>query len=290
MVEARSWSAMALTRPFGTTSSMATGSTTLKPSQPSRTATSTLGTARLSPAQVSAGSQASSVSPLLRDLDFTVLDDHTTTVPEELAWRQALWANLQARRDQDGLLSTRDIRAVRAYRGQQGIWVDKVRTEQVHHDIGVAVALNHTGVDYPDDVSEDGMFYHYPVTKRGGHDLAEVNATKAAAELKLPLFAISKRGERRSVRLDGWRAGMTRPSCSLSATAIHRPLWCSMQTTRMTNRLFWKATAAAASSGTSRTRPDQTRFKLKVIQRYGPRCPLSGVEVPAGCWSRPPAR
>jgi putative restriction endonuclease len=32
--------------------------------------------------------------------------------------------------------------------------------------------------------------------------------------------------------------------------------------------------------GSTRQRPGQRLFKLKVIQRYGPRCPLSGVTVP----------
>jgi hypothetical protein len=32
-------------------------------------------------------------------------------------------------------------------------------------------------------------------------------------------------------------------------------------------------------NGTVVTRPDQARFKLEVFQRYGPRCPLSGIAV-----------
>lgn len=40
---------------------------------------------------------------------------------------------------------------------------------------------------------------------------------------------------------------------------------------------------ALTSSGSTRTvraRPNQRMFKLRVFQRYGPRCPLSGVSVP----------
>ncbi len=235
----------------------------------------------LSPGQVPTNPQGDSISPLLRGLDFIVLDDHTTTAIDELAWRHAVWDNLQARRGEDGLLSARDIRAVGAYGGQQGIWVNKVRTERVHPDIGVTVALKHTGVDYPDDVSEDGMLYHYPVTKRGGHDLAEVKATKAAARLNLPLFAISQHGDRRSVRLgwvDGWddaakmflvRYGDTPPKVVLDADrSDDEPFVLEGNRSRRQLRNV-------------RTRPDQARFKFKVIQRYGPRCPLSGVEVAA---------
>ncbi|MDH6111637.1 putative restriction endonuclease [Kitasatospora sp. MAP12-15] len=235
----------------------------------------------LSAAQVSAGPQADSVSPLLRNLDFTVLDDQTTTTPDELAWRQAIWANLQARRGQDGLLSARDIRAVGAYGGQQGIWVDKVRTERVNRRIGVTVALKHTGVDYPDDLREDGMLYHYPVTKRGGHDLAEVNATKATAQLKLPVFAISQRGDRRSVRL-AWVEGWDDAAKMFFVSYGNTPPEVVLDADHSDDQPFvLEGNRSRSQLRNVRTRPDQTRFKFKVIQRYGARCPLSGVEVSA---------
>src|SRR5262249_52488857 len=52
-------------------------------------------------------------------------------------------------------------------------------------------SILHTGRHYPDDLSDDGVIYHYPTTKRpAGRDAAEVQATKNAAALSLPIFAI----------------------------------------------------------------------------------------------------
>ena len=72
------------------------------------------------------------------------------------------------------------------------MWVDKARTGQVAgHKAGVTVSLLHTGRHYADDLSEDGLIYHYPETNRGDtRDAAEVEATKSAGELEMPLFVI----------------------------------------------------------------------------------------------------
>lgn len=94
------------------------------------------------------------------------------------------------------------------YGGAQGIWVDKGQTSnpQIGRD-GATVAILHTGRHYNDDLSEDGLIYHYPETKRPpARDAAEVRATKNAMVHRLPLFVIlpGKSSQKtRSLKL-GW--------------------------------------------------------------------------------------
>ena len=84
------------------------------------------------------------------------------------------------------------LRQLRVYGGQQGIYYDQENTSAiVGGKSGVTVSVLHTGRHYPDDFSDTHIIYHYPDTKRSGHDEKEVLATKNAAELGMPLFVIT---------------------------------------------------------------------------------------------------
>ena len=109
------------------------------------------------------------------------------TVEEERKRRQDLWADLEAR-DLVRRARAEDLRQRRIYGGAQGIWVDKDRTGQIAgNDGGITVGILHTGRHYPDDLSEDGVIYHYPKTKRGGaRDTTEIEATRTRAALSCP--------------------------------------------------------------------------------------------------------
>src|SRR6516162_7329610 len=128
------------------------------------------------------------------------------TVEEERKRRLDLWTDLEAR-DLVARARPEDLRQRRIYGGAQGIWVDKDRTGQIAgNDGGITVGILHTGRHYPDDLSEDGVIYHYPRTKRGGaRDTTEIEATKSAGLFELPVFVIlpGPTHDTRSVRL-GW--------------------------------------------------------------------------------------
>ena len=84
------------------------------------------------------------------------------------------------------------LRQLGIYGGAQGIWVDKTHTasSEAGQD-GVTVGILHTGRHYADDLSEDGVIYHYPKTARPpARDAAEVQATKNAMTHKLPIFVV----------------------------------------------------------------------------------------------------
>jgi putative restriction endonuclease len=128
------------------------------------------------------------------------------TIADELARRSKLWEQVSAEGADN--VDPSILRAVHMYGGAQGIWVDKKTTGTLAKDgHGVTVGILHTGRHYPDDLSEDGLIYHYPTTHRQpGRDAAEIQATKNAASLSLPIFVIlpgTNSTAKRSVRL-GW--------------------------------------------------------------------------------------
>ena len=92
------------------------------------------------------------------------------------------------------------------YGGAQGIWVDKARTASPEIGSDGATEL-HTGRHYADDLSDDGVIYHYPTTSRpAARDAAEVQATKNAMVHRIPIFVIlpgAESASQRSVKL-GW--------------------------------------------------------------------------------------
>jgi putative restriction endonuclease len=128
-----------------------------------------------------------------------------TLQDEERERRLGLWASIQ-RKNPDNV-SAISLRDLGVYGGAQGIWVDKAKTGALAADgSGVTVSLLHTGRHYPDDVSDDGLIYHYPSTSRPpARDAAEVEATKNAARVALPIFVIlpGQTDRTRRVRL-GW--------------------------------------------------------------------------------------
>src|SRR3974377_687790 len=119
--------------------------------------------------------------------------------------RLSLWGSIKSLGSDD--VSAASLRDLGIYGGAQGIWVHKARTGPIAgNGSGVTVSLLHTGRHYPDDVSEDGLIYHYPSTSRPpSRDAAEVEATKNAARLPLPIFVIlpGRTDRTRRVRL-GW--------------------------------------------------------------------------------------
>jgi putative restriction endonuclease len=120
--------------------------------------------------------------------------------------RLSLWHSLSNERSDD--IEPQRLRDLGIYGGAQGIWVDKAHTSspEIGTD-GATVAILHTGRHYADDLSDDGVIYHYPTTSRPpARDAAEVQATKNAMSHHLPIFVIlpGKLSQaRRSLKL-GW--------------------------------------------------------------------------------------
>jgi putative restriction endonuclease len=176
------------------------------------------------------------------------------------------------------------IRELGIYGGAQGVWVDSNRTRAVaQNGSGVAIGLLHTGGHYADDLSPTGILYHYPRTNRqAGRDASEIQATKNAADLAIPVFVItpsSKSSARRDVHL-GWVVDSDDDNEMFLVT--------------FADGLVPDATPGATGSGTPfalfdesveqrrvevAARPNQQRFKFEVIARYGPACAVCDIDV-----------
>jgi putative restriction endonuclease len=201
-------------------------------------------------------------------------------VAEELSNRLAMWKALQERGGPTDV-PKRLIRELGIYGGAQGVWVDAERTRSISADgTGVAVGLLHTGRHYADDLSPTGILYHYPRTNRGrGRDAAEIEATKKAGSLALPVFVVtpSRRStQRRDVHL-GWVAQwndedelfLVTFTDDVSADASPSPREFKLLDEDPGRRLV-----------ALRARPNQQRFKFDVLARYGAACAVCDLDVP----------
>jgi hypothetical protein len=174
------------------------------------------------------------------------------------------------------------LRELRIYGGAQGIWVDKERTQHLT-DVGsgVTVGLLHTGSSYPDDLSEDGAIYHYPKTTRTGRrDHSEIEATKAAGQLGIPLFVVtypSPSSNHRNVEM-GWVEDWDDESGQfLISFGDHQPT--AMDETDFDTKPFQLEEPASKKKREIAARAGQQRFCFLVFRRYGPRCAVCGLQV-----------
>lgn len=225
----------------------------------------------------------------LQHAGFFVLDTKPKDLEEERAWRFAVWSQLEANYNLDAV-PPQVLHAYGAYKPQQGIWTDSARTKHIELPAGpsaapsaITVGILHTGSHYPDDISDDGVIYHYPSTNRvQGRDRAEVEATKTAGRLGLPIFMIAYPtigSTVRSVRL-AWVEGWDDQAKTFLVTVGNAPPSQILSEDHSDEEPFLlQADPRRRVARNVINRPDQRRFKFRVLQRYGPRCPLSGVAV-----------
>ena len=199
------------------------------------------------------------------------------TIDDERALRFALWGDLQATDGPDSVTPSR-LQQLRVYGGARGIWVDKVRTRDIADDgAGVTVALLHTGAVYDDDLSDDGVIYHYPRTETSGWDDAQVAATKNAARLGIPVFVISRSASHqglRKVRL-GWveewddSAGQFLVVFGDEPGPVKQP--------PEDEAPFAAVEPIEKRLRKAAQRMGQARFRFDVLRRYGPTCSLCEI-------------
>lgn len=214
---------------------------------------------------------------VLRDLGFAVQDLRQLTADQEREWRLAVYARFRRAVGPGAKPSV--LRELGVYGGAQGIWVDLNRTRALAPE-GVAVGLLHTGTSYADDLSSGGVIYHYPTTGRpAARDAGEVQATKNAARLHLPVFVVIKAGLFRQVRLawvEGWddRSRVFLVTFSESEPAV------LLEHDDSDDVPFQLEVKRQGRQQLTHARHGQARFRLRTLQRYGPVCALTDINVP----------
>jgi putative restriction endonuclease len=203
------------------------------------------------------------------------------TVADELSRRVKLWEQISAGDAANAEAST--LRSMRVYGGAQGIWVDKATTGTLSPDgQGITVSILHTGRHYPDDLSDDGLIYHFPTTHRpSGRDAAEVQATKNAAALSLPIFVVlpgTASAAKRSVRF-GWVVDFDDENRQfLVLFGERKPEY---QTAPTQETPFTLTGGPPSRKTAAKARPGQQRFRFQVLAKYGCKCAVCTITHPS---------
>jgi hypothetical protein len=207
-------------------------------------------------------------------------------IESEIARRTELWRIISA--EDIGELEPSRLRDLGIYGGAQGIWVDKVHTAIAElAPEGVTVSILHTGHHYADDLSEDGVIYHYPKTNRPpSRDAGEVQATKNARNLKIPIFVVlpSKKSTSKRALKVGWVSDfddenemfliLFSDKMDVSSPPTYEEAESAAESFKLEddNRQRRQSTVLA--------RIGQQRFRFHVLSKYGPRCAVCSISHP----------
>ena len=178
-----------------------------------------------------------------------------------------------------GRLSPQLLRELGVYGGAQGIWVDTERTRGIDGAGGITVSLLHTGRHYSDELSADGVLYHYPRTGRPpGRDRSEVEATKVAGRLRLPVFVVTpgRTSSSRNVH-KGWIEGWDDEAELFLVTFAEDPP--ARPPSDAGESPFVLESEITRSRRSVVARPNQQRFKFAVLKLYGPICAVCDFPV-----------
>jgi putative restriction endonuclease len=204
------------------------------------------------------------------------------TIDSERRRRLALWAELKRHSSPDSVAPSL-VKELRIHRGQQGVFRDQKLTGTLTDSgTGVAVGLLHTGSSYSDDLYDDGVIYHYPVTSRGIHDRNEIEAIKTCNKHSLPIFVVIKRSPgdlTRNVRL-GWVSDYDDDSRQVLITFSDEPPPVSDIGTHDDSRPFTLKIPRSNYRSSIRARLGQRRFRFAVLKRYGTVCAFCRIAVP----------
>ncbi|MCX6503503.1 MAG: HNH endonuclease [Microbacterium sp.] len=174
----------------------------------------------------------------------------------------------------DAIAPASVIRSLGIYNGYRGVWVDKKNTASAAAPSGITIGVRHDGSSYADILSASGLIYKFPETERTGHDELEIEATRTAMRLGLPIFVVSghKDAPTREVRLAYVEACNDEAREFLLAfvpepiVAPSHPILASQDSAPE-----WLARRIAA-------RMNERRFAFEVMDRYGPRCAVCEID------------
>jgi hypothetical protein len=198
----------------------------------------------------------------------------TNKVEMERQRRMSIWSEVSDGSSASGLLAS-DLRSKGIYGGAAGIWCDKTRTRDISGDVdGVTMSVLHNGFSYADDLSDDCLLYHYPETGRSGRtDAGEIQATKNAHRLSIPVFVITHpyfKAKTRDLKLgwiQDWDDECKQFLISFGETPPVERQSVDEKPFVLTVKRKKKKVAANQTQ-----RSGQQEFKFRCLQRYGTKC------------------
>ena len=170
------------------------------------------------------------------------------------------------------------VNELRIYYGGRGIWFNKETTKSVA-DPGVAVGVLHNGTSYDDDLEDDLILYHYPRTDQPGTDRSEIEATKNAHRLEIPVFVVVKQGTLRDVHL-AWVEDWDDNDETFLITFGEDPPPPPKTLQAQNDTPFNPFEPKKRKQRKSNSRSGQKKFAFDVRKRYGTICAACGLSIP----------
>ncbi|MBD8024864.1 HNH endonuclease [Microbacterium gallinarum] len=197
----------------------------------------------------------------------------TSTFEQQLLWRASRWRSLlEAHPNTSAPAST--IRSLGIYSGFRGVWVDKQRTASTAVPSGITIGVRHDGSSYADRLSDTGLIYKFPDTERRGHDELEIEATRTAMRLGLPIFVVSghKDAPTREVRL-AYVEACNDEAHEFLLVFVPQPILGPLRPMLAHESApEWLARRLAS-------RANERRFAFEVMERYGPCCAVCDINA-----------
>lgn len=197
------------------------------------------------------------------------------TPDHERTRHEGIWQALLSRApDCNATTEQLEELGIRPAKTGQGIFRDHNNTSGLAPE-GVTLTLLDTGTTYADAFDDDAGEYHYPSTKRGGkRDENEVEATKHAGRLDLPVFVIlcGASQSTREVRRGWIESWDDSRRVFLISFRQPKPRAEPVPFSLATGRRVRRTASVACRSG-------QARFRFQVLSRYGGACVLCGLDV-----------
>ena len=213
---------------------------------------------------------------------YDVIDKSSSPGPsidEEREWRLLRWEELGGTQMASGIMP-QALRDLDIYGGQQGIWVDKKRTQSVTNDqFGVAVSVIHKGDRYPDDFDESGVIYHYPKTDRPrSRDLGEVEAVKNCNRYDLPIFVIRVSPENSQSR-EVYMGYVTYWDDESEVFIIEFGELEAVDADELRKELFQVKEEGSIREYVTKVRSRNAGFRIASLRRYGTKCAVCEINV-----------
>ena len=205
-------------------------------------------------------------------------------IARERERRQEMWAGLLAAGGPHGVQPGL-LRGLGIFGGAQGVWVDKARTAPLTEArMGVTVALMHSRSFYADDLGADGLLYRYSDTHRpAARDLTEIEATKSASRLELPVFVVTQAGKgRRNVHLaqvEDWHDPSGLFLVSYDGAPSPPDNGHGEDNGHDDEALLERMQPILENLEPTPAEPGQLRFKFQVLQRYGLACAVCDMAI-----------